>query len=87
MISRPHPAAEAGTPLAKLPGTMRITVYVRSIPGTGTVQAYCPDLPGGAGCGRSEEEALAILRRRLAAQLDRSVKSAPPGVRVTAIDL
>jgi hypothetical protein len=66
---------------------MRITVYMRRSPETGTVQAYCPDLPGCSGCGGSDEEALAVLRRRLSAQLARSVRNAPPEVRVTAIEL
>jgi len=66
---------------------MQIAVYIRQSPETGTVQAYCPDLPGCASCGQNETEALSILRRRLATQLEASARMAPPSVRVTVIDL
>ena len=67
---------------------MRVTVYVRRRPDAGMVQAYCPDVPGCSSCGKTEDEALATLRVRLAAQLapDGS-RPPPPGVRVVALEI
>jgi predicted RNase H-like HicB family nuclease len=65
---------------------MRVTVYLRRRPDAGLVQAYCPDLPGCSSCGKTEDEALATLRVRLAAQLA-SEKAPPPGVRVVALEI
>jgi hypothetical protein len=65
---------------------MRVTVYVRRHPAAGLVQAYCPEVPGCSSCGKTEDEALAILRRRLAAQLA-SNEAPPPGVRVVALEI
>jgi predicted RNase H-like HicB family nuclease len=65
---------------------MRVTVYVRRRPDAGLVQAYCPDVPGCSSCGKTEDEALAILRRRLTAQLG-GEKLPPPGVRVVALEI
>ena len=66
---------------------VQIPVYIRHSPETGTVQAYCPDLPGCSSCGRDEAEAITVLRNRLADQLAESAREAPPSVRVTVIDL
>ncbi|HTJ41015.1 MAG TPA: type II toxin-antitoxin system HicB family antitoxin [Kofleriaceae bacterium] len=65
---------------------MRVTVYLRRRPEAGLVQAYCPDVPGCSSCGKTEDEALATLRRRIASQLG-SDKAPPPGVRVVALEI
>ena len=65
---------------------MRVTVFVRRRPDAGLVQAYCPDVPGCSSCGKTEDEALGLLRRRLAAQLATD-KAPPPGVRVVALEI
>ena len=65
---------------------MRVTVYVRRRPDAGLIQAYCPDVPGCSSCGKTEDEALATLRLRLAATLG-GERAAPPGVRVVALEI
>jgi hypothetical protein len=74
-----------GTPVAE-GRAMRVTVFVRRRPDAGLVQAYCPDVPGCSSCGKTEDEALALLRRRLAAQLATD-KTPPAGVRVVALEI
>jgi hypothetical protein len=65
---------------------MKVTVFLRPGRQADTVQAFCPDLPGVSAFGRTEEEALAELRRR-AATLGKNLGSPPPGTRVVTLDL
>jgi predicted RNase H-like HicB family nuclease len=65
---------------------MKVTVILRPGRRGDTVQAFCPDLPGVSAFGRTDEEALAELRRR-AATLTENPGSPPPGTRVVTLDL
>jgi hypothetical protein len=66
---------------------MQIAVYFRPSADTGTIQAYCPDLPGCSSIAPTERQALETLRKRVAAQLSSSLRRAPVGVRVSVIDI
>lgn len=56
---------------------VKITVCIRAGRAEGTVQAYCPELPGCSSAARTEEEALSILRKRLQSCLGRPAPAAP----------
>src|SRR2546421_12024939 len=44
-------------------GTMKLNVHIRSR--QGTVQAFCPDLPGCSASAQTEKEAITLLRARV----------------------
>lgn len=44
---------------------MRVKVHIRRTGESGSVQAYCPDLPGCSGTAPTEDAALRIVRKRI----------------------
>jgi predicted RNase H-like HicB family nuclease len=66
---------------------MKISVLLRRGRHTGSVQAYCPDLPGCSAHGASEEDALELLRRRIADYFAAGWRPVPPGERRAVLDL
>ena len=67
---------------------MKLTIHVRKSPSaTGVVQAFCPNVPGCSAVARTEAQAIAILRERIAEQLRADARNAGPGTRVVTIEL
>ena len=64
---------------------MKIPVHVRIA--RSAVQAYCPELPGCSASGRTEQEALALLRLRIESHFAASARSTLPGARVVQIEV
>lgn len=66
---------------------MKIPVLLRRSQHTGSVQAYCPDLPGCSAHGHTEADALELLRRRVADYFATNRRPVPPGERRTVLEL
>lgn len=49
---------------------MKIRVILEQDPETGEWSAYCPQLPGCASCGTTEEEALENIKEAIALYLE-----------------
>jgi predicted RNase H-like HicB family nuclease len=66
--------------------TMKLRVHIRKS-ATDRIQAYCPDLPGCSASAETEEEALALLRRRLTETFGERTRRPPPGTRVVVLEI
>lgn len=64
---------------------MKIPVHVRD-DSRGSVQVFCPDLPGCSATGTDVDSALAILRSRIEAYFAPS-RRAPSGTRVVTLEV
>jgi predicted RNase H-like HicB family nuclease len=65
---------------------VRVVVHVRK-GRSGQLLAFCPDLPGCSATAPTLPEALALLRRRIAEGLGRTVEPAPPDTQRIVIDV
>jgi predicted RNase H-like HicB family nuclease len=66
---------------------MKVPIYIRSNVEVGSVQAWSPDLPGLSAGAATVEEALELIRRRLAGYFDSSRSaSLPPGTRRVEVE-
>ena len=66
---------------------MRLPVHIRSSEARGTVQVFCPDLPGCSASAPTVEEALELLRTRLQEYFAGSTRRAPAGTRIITIEV
>jgi predicted RNase H-like HicB family nuclease len=66
---------------------MRIRVMLERDPETGEWAAYCPQLPGCASCGSTEEEALANIKEAIAFYLEPDEEETRPGAKVVEVAL
>ncbi len=64
---------------------MKLTVHVRAQ--FGTVQAFCPDLPGCSATGPNEKVALERLRLRIDEYFAGRSRNLPPGTRAIQLDV
>ena len=64
---------------------MKLNVRVRSR--AGTVQAFCPDLPGCSASAQTEKEAIQILRARVDEYFSVRARTLPPGTRVVELEV
>jgi predicted RNase H-like HicB family nuclease len=64
---------------------MRLNIHVRSQ--FGTVQAFCPDLPGCSATGQDQKVAIERLRARIDEYFAVRVRPLPPGTRVFQIEV
>jgi hypothetical protein len=64
---------------------MKLNVLVRAH--AGTVQAFCPDLPGCSASAPTEAEALRLLRARVAEYFAVRVRPLPPGTRIVQLEV
>jgi hypothetical protein len=64
---------------------MKLNVHIRSR--AGTVQAFCPDLPGCSASAPTEKEALQILRARVDQYFSVRARALPPGTRLVEIEI
>jgi predicted RNase H-like HicB family nuclease len=65
---------------------MKVSVLLRRGRNTGSVQAYCPDLPGCSAHGPTEGDALELLRHRITDYFAHG-RPVPPGERRTVLEL
>jgi predicted RNase H-like HicB family nuclease len=66
---------------------MQVPVHIRSSEARGTVQVFCPDLPGCSASAPTVEEALELLRTRVREYFTISTRRAPAGTRVITIEV
>ncbi len=66
---------------------MKLPIHVRHDDARGTVQAFCPDLPGCSATGPDMDAALALLRRRIEAYFAPSARRAPAGTHIVTIEV
>ena len=66
-------------------GAMKLPIHIRSK--TGSVQAYCPNLPGCSAAARTEEEALRLLRERINAHFAAATRGPIPGTRIVQLEV
>jgi predicted RNase H-like HicB family nuclease len=64
---------------------MKLNVHIRSR--SGTIQAFCPELPGCSASAQSEKEAIQILRERVDEYFAVRERSLPPGTRVIQLEV
>jgi len=64
---------------------VKLTVYIRSQ--AGTVQAFCPDLPGCSAAATSEQIALDRLRTRIDEYFTARGTALPPGTRAIPLEV
>ena len=64
---------------------MKLNVHVRRQ--SGSVQAFCPDLPGCSATAPTEAEALKLLRARVDEYFAARVRAPPPGTRVIELEV
>lgn len=53
----------------------------------GTVQAFCPDLPGCSASAATVEDALEMVRRRVGDYFAASTRRAPAGTRIVTLEV
>jgi predicted RNase H-like HicB family nuclease len=66
---------------------MRVPVHVQQRESQGSVQVFCPDLPGCSAAAPTMEEALELLRRRIGEYFTASTRRAPAGTRIVTIEV
>ena len=54
---------------------------------SGTVKAFCPDLPGCSASAATVEDALDLLRRRVRECFSASARRAPKGTRIITLEV
>ena len=64
---------------------MKWRIVVEQDPETGDWAAWCPELPGCASCGETEEEALESIKEAIALYLEPSDVELSPGARVLEV--
>ena len=64
---------------------MRIQVVLERDAETGEWAAYCPQLPGCASCGATEEEALENVKEAIALYLEPDEEKPRPGAKVVEV--
>jgi predicted RNase H-like HicB family nuclease len=89
VISSACGVAALGTLLAKRAReTMQVPVHIERSASGRNVRVSCPDIPGCSATGRSVDEALTELRRRIGTHFAESAaEPAPPGVHQIVIAL
>lgn len=68
-----------------MPGRMKLNVHLRSR--SGTIQAFCPELPGCSASAQTEKEAISILRERVDEYFAVRTRTLPPGTRVIQLEV
>jgi hypothetical protein len=66
---------------------MQLPVHVKHSEPRGTVQAFCPDLPGCSASATTLDDALELLRRRVREYFASSTRRAPVGTRIVTIEV
>jgi predicted RNase H-like HicB family nuclease len=64
---------------------MKLSVHVRSQ--FGTVQAFCPDLPGCSATAQTEKAAIDLLRARIDEYFATRTRPLQPGTRVIQLEV
>ena len=64
---------------------MKLNVHIRA--GEGTIQAFCPELPGCSASAQTEREAIEILRTRVDEYFAVRVRALPPRTRVIQLEV
>ena len=66
---------------------MKIRVVLEQDPQTGDWAAYCPQLPGCASCGSTEEEALENIKEAISLYLEPDEEEVKPGAKIVEVAL
>lgn len=66
---------------------MKLPVHIRHDEARGTVQVFCPDLPGCSASASNVDAALALLRRRIDEYFAASARRAPAGTRIVTLEV
>jgi len=66
---------------------VKIRIILERDPETGDWSAYCPQLPGCASCGVTEEEALENIKEAIVLYLEPGEEEIKPGARVVEVAL
>ncbi len=64
---------------------MKWRIVVERDPETGDCAVWCPELPGCASCGETEEEALENIKEAIALYLEPSDVDLSPGAKVVEV--
>ena len=64
---------------------MKLNIHIRSR--SGTIQAFCPELPGCSASAQTEKEAIQILRARVDEYFAVPTRALPPGTRVVQLEV
>lgn len=66
---------------------VKIRVVLEQDPETGDWAAYCPQLPGCASCGATEEEVLKNIKEAIALYLEPDEEEVKPGSKIVEVAL
>jgi predicted RNase H-like HicB family nuclease len=66
---------------------MQLPVHIKQSEARGSVQVFCPDLPGCSASAPTVDDALELLRRRVREFFAASARRAPAGTRIVTIEV